>query len=311
MRAEPSPLHSQLCPQNHAQNDIRINNYTFFGNFFHAVNILNTIIYVTTVIIFASSSTTISSGISSISNGTSILDSEWLKDGFCVTNKEMPYWTTHDLCLYADTILSIILVIIYLALRNTPGMEAANNYLIWNIPSILGHGFAHGGFAKVIRDGSNSDEEDRLTRLLGGDPKDILIFFILPTLIFWAPLLKAVMNNMKLQKIIPFAFIASAAGIPLPRQFDFVYVQTVVSLAFSANELSRPKGDKTTFEYALFSFFIIFPGLIAWVECTLCSNSAMEMLGGHLIFDASIALMAGVGYLLSWLMLDIEKMKSL
>lgn len=36
---------------------------------------------------------------------TTIFDKEWLEHGFCVINQDIPYMNSHDLCLYVDTVL--------------------------------------------------------------------------------------------------------------------------------------------------------------------------------------------------------------
>merc|ERR1719266_2175012 len=85
---------------------------------------------------------------------TSIFDPLWKTDGFCVSNKDVPYWNSHDLCLYVDTVLAVVLGVLYYILHKTPGMEIANDYTFFNIPAILAHGLGHGGIGKAIRDAS-------------------------------------------------------------------------------------------------------------------------------------------------------------
>ena len=40
--------------------------------------------------------------------GSTFFDEEWVRHGFCVSNPEVPYWNSHDLCLYGDTMLVAI-----------------------------------------------------------------------------------------------------------------------------------------------------------------------------------------------------------
>lgn len=81
-----------------------------------------------------------------------------------------PYWNSHDMCLYVDTIMAAVVGVLYFALKKSPGMDSgtlssvlcffdiswlesyslfsfvrtANMLVKGNILGILGHGIAHG-----------------------------------------------------------------------------------------------------------------------------------------------------------------------
>merc|ERR1712154_364990 len=84
----------------------------------------------------------------------------WRRDGFCVSNPTTPYWTSHDLCLYADTIGTAICGLIYFLLHKEEGMKAANDLVFFNLLGILAHGFGHGGIGARMRDENFSQRHE-------------------------------------------------------------------------------------------------------------------------------------------------------
>merc|ERR1719215_259494 len=73
-----------------------------------------------------------------------------------------------------------------------------------------------------------------------------------------------------------------------PSRFGFTYVQTVLLLLFSTNQLLLPAEEKGR-SYALFGIIVSFPvSLVGWVESTQCSVFVKDYLYGHLVYDAYI-----------------------
>lgn len=269
------------------------------GDATYALSLLNTTAFIASVLLFAKPNASIS-----------LFDEEWLKDGFCVTNPNVPYWNSHDLCLYADTVLALILAGLYYALHKYPGMKYANALVFWGIPGIIGHGLGHGGIGKAMREDSIPMEpEDMLAKIMEGNAMEIAKLFLLPTLIFWVPLMKAAMSNVSLPKVVPLCIAASFVNLLFPRQFGFTYVQTVLMIAHSLNQLARPAVEKQ-FEYALYACLVSVPVvLVGWMESTQCDNFVMD-LGGHLLYDAYIPVSMIVFYIACFLRLKGEKVKS-
>ena len=41
---------------------------------------------------------------------TSVFDKSFIEDGFCISNKDLsPYWQSHMLCFYGDTVMAAII----------------------------------------------------------------------------------------------------------------------------------------------------------------------------------------------------------
>lgn len=214
-------------------------------------------------------------------NDSKIFDPVWQPNGFCVTNKDVPYWSSHDLCLYFDTAASIVVGILYWALKDSPGMDAANEVVKFNIPGIFFHGVAHGAIAKAMRDGITPDPDvpqfgfEVLSKLSILE----IIFRMTPLVVFWVFLLKATMPKASLYVIIQMTAASMFFGFFTPRKFDFTYVQTVLLMVFSLSQLMRPSKEKDI-TYALYPLFVGPIGVVAWIESTLCSKGVIDI-GGH------------------------------
>merc|ERR1712110_828587 len=42
-----------------------------------------------------------------------IVDEYWKRDGFCIKDADVSYWSSFDTCLYVDVLLSMILMAMY------------------------------------------------------------------------------------------------------------------------------------------------------------------------------------------------------
>lgn len=269
----------------HSSNDgvVPQKHYAQIGNVAYALNAANTLLFCGMVIFFK--------------NSTSIFDATWAKDGFCVSNATIPYWTSHDLCLYADIVGAAICGLSYLLLHKKEGMEKANGFVYHNLLGILFHGFAHGMVGAAMRGEKYSQEvssdQPYLFSLLENESWMIVIQKVLLSdtvgfWLFWIFLLKAAMKDTGFVGIIPLSFLSYIGSLGVRPSFGFTYTQTVLLIAFAVNQLNLPKHDKG-FEYVVYGLFSLPVGLIGWAESTICSSTIIHY-GGHLLYDAYIPL---------------------
>lgn len=266
-----------------------MSSFATLGDSAHWISMANTLLYAVAVVSF--------------SQQTAIFDADWATNGFCITNRDSPYWTSHDWCLYVDTILSAVFGIIFLSLRKTPGMEVANHLVQNNIVGILGHGIGHAMIARGIRNDDVSNNDLTLLEILEQNDDanlKMILSYGIPLLLFWLSLLKASLPDMSLPKIALLAIVVQAAQIYAPMQFQFTYVQTILLLAFSINQLTRPlQSHKQTFAYAMYPAMVALPlTFVGWLESTQCQSTIVQFLHGHVMYDAFIPL-SSIAYYLS------------
>lgn len=255
-----------------------------FGDNVHILVVANTFLFAIAVVVY---------------NSSDIFDSLWRPDGFCVSNKNVPYWNSHDLCLYFDTIGAIVIGFTYYMMKDKPGMEPANEMIKFNIFGIFAHGLGHGVISKALRDGAVPEVDgDRLQEIFNS-PTNELLTSSGGIVLFWLGLLKATMPKSSFKVYAPLSLIATVLNILVPERFGFTFVQTVLLLSFSINQLMRPSQEKT-FEYALYPLITGLPlSFIGWFESTQCSKFVINI-GGHLIYDAYIPVSMMCFYLICW-----------
>ena len=230
-------------------------------------------------------------------------DASWKRDGFCVAHAEVEYWNSHDVCLYVDVAMSALLGLVYLALKKTPGMEEANTVLFTSIPGILGHGIGHGAVGKQIRElgmDAVSAGNMTLTSFLSDNTSMEIAKMFGFFLVFWAGLLKASMNNIKTKYLIPCILVSMVGQTLVPGNFGFTYVQTILLLAFSINQMLRPSSEKD-YLYATYPLFVGLPlTFVGWMESTQCSNFVRDYMYGHVVYDAFIPIAILTWYLVCY-----------
>ena len=238
-------------------------------------------------------------------NESKIFDKVWRPDGFCISNKSVPHFNSHDLCLYFDTIGAIAAGMIYYFFNDTAGMGDANELVKNNIFGIFAHGLGHGQLSHAmiqtsVMTHSQSQSLEDVFDIIANASLMGLIQQFGPVLFFWTFLLKASMPNESYRKVVgPLAVIASVLQIIVPPQFGFTYVQTVLLFAFSFKQLMRPDVEKNEI-YARYPIYVGCPlSVIAWIESTQCTNFVMGM-GGHLIYDAYIVISMIYFYIVCW-----------
>lgn len=257
--------------------------YAQIGNATYVASLVNTIAYCAAVVFFKDST---------------IFDKTWSIDGFCIANKEVPFWSSHDLCLYADVVLAGLFSVVYYFLHKEKGMEAANDLVFYNIFGVIAHGFGHGGLGAALRDTEvSANMEDDISYFSTVHTKESWVavvqelFFskFVIFLFFWVFLLKAAMRQTPLNGIFGLSILSYLGSLFTAPSFGFTYTQTILLIAFCVNQLLRPVEDKG-FAYYIYGLFVSLPlGVVGWLESTMCSSTVIHM-GGHLIYDAYIPL---------------------
>jgi hypothetical protein len=288
--------------------------YATIGDIANIACIASTLVYALAVVIESATSSSSSSFSSSSSNSTSssfsLFDEAWKRDGFCVTNGDVPYQTSHDLCLYVDSILVSLFGLLYYAnLLPTLPKEGSmtkdvKQLFQLNLVATAAHGLAHGGIAAAIRDGTVAahDQSSIGMEWLNGSSNSFatlsiqeLFIKLLPNLIFWLAFLKVILPNVNHVYIFLGIWPIQLIQVFVPTQLSFVFVQTVILLLFSVNQLLRPKHEKegnssgsggSGFAYASMPIITSIPTtLIGWMESTMCSTLVRDTFYGHLLYD--------------------------
>merc|ERR1712196_760719 len=87
--------------------------YKIAGDIINVSVLVSSIVYASTVVYFTSSRP---------SDYNNIIDDEWKKDGFCIANMDVPYWSSFDTCVYVDLGFSFVLYLLYRSWKDIPGM---------------------------------------------------------------------------------------------------------------------------------------------------------------------------------------------
>jgi len=233
-----------------------------------------------------------------------IFDREWKEQGFCVANSNIPYWNSHDVCFYTDVALAALLAICFLMNRNMPGMELCNRLMGTNILGIIGHGIGHGMSGYMMRK-IKVEESPEVAAEIENTLSDHLI-----SIVFWTSLLKASMPNAGVATLLTATVGAILMQKPLPDNVQFTYVQTVLMIAFSVNQLLRPRHEKDL-PYVLYSVLVSLPvSFIGWMESMFCSTFVKDLLYGHVAYDAYIPLAILVWYTLCLYVVSVQGPKA-
>jgi len=247
------------------------------------------------------------------SDSTSIFDESWRRDGFCVSNSQLLYWNSHDVCLYFDVAAGLCLATLYywmtqLAQRrqkspsnDNNGMDGPNEVLLSNCVGIVAHGVAHGAIAVRMRAGTITPETMAMTpyeKLLEMTTFRDRALDVLPDAVFWIALLKAGSPNLKNYQVLAMAAACLYANtVYVPRLFGFTFVQLALMVAFAINQLMRPIEQKKTWHYASYPVMVGFPlTVVGWIESTQCDKFVKDRLYGHLVYDAYIPLSIATWY---------------
>mmetsp|Transcript_11817 Transcript_11817/g.21842 ORF Transcript_11817/g.21842 Transcript_11817/m.21842 type:complete len:294 (+) Transcript_11817:138-1019(+) len=252
------------------------------GDIVYGVTLLNTLVFCVCVMFFK--------------DNTSLFDSVWAKDGFCISNPTVPFWSSHDLCLYADLFLAAVCGVAYFILHNVEGMKPANDFVFIGIFGVVAHGLGHGGLGAILRDEKQQEILDLDVPFLSAiydKPWAAFLWELFSVqgsyLIFWLFLLKASMPQTSMRVTLPLSVVSWLSALSVKPSFQFTFVQTILLIAFSLNQLCRKKEDKG-FAYSLYGLIVSFPlVIVGWIESTMCSSTIIHV-GGHLCYDAYIPL---------------------
>ena len=249
-------------------------------------------------------------------------DPLWKDQGFCVMNPDVPYWSSHDLCLYADTFLAAVSYAVYLLLRNEKGMKPANDMIKSNILGVFGHGIGHGAIAAGLRkemvETAATNATNNSTAAVAGvaaltlwetlESNSVLetLQQWIPLMVFWLFMMKAAMPKGSNSAVACVALASAVCQLGFPLHFGFTYVQSVLFIVFHFNEIWNKDREEKGFEHVLYPILVGIPvGIIGWIESTLCSKGYI-LLGGHLIYDAYIPLSVLFFYMICWVRATIQ-----
>lgn len=235
--------------------------------------------------------------------GASVFDEDWVRHGFCVYQKDVPHFNSHDLCLYCDVVLVAIGLLVWRSLRGLPGrsMKYADETMLFGLLGHLGHGVAHGVIGAKYRsdEGVGTTQVTGLERLMMEEDVQMAVAkSAVMTIALWFGLLKGIMARVPNAKVAIAAIVAYAGGLFVIDALSFTYVQAVLAVAFVSTQLTLPREEKD-YVYAAFAASSVPVSIVPWIESTACQNVAMK-LGGHLIYDVSIPTTLIAAYYASW-----------
>ncbi|KAL9183616.1 hypothetical protein ACHAXT_004472 [Thalassiosira profunda] len=277
--------------------------YRWRGDLVYGATLLNTVAFMAAVLFCKDSA-------------SNIFDAAWAKEGFCVANATIPYWSSHDLCLYADLFLAGVCGVVYYLLRDNEGMQAANHFVLPNILGVAAHGLGHGGIGAGLRDEKERERTDldlSFYETIGDKDTSTILYQLIVDqglfFIFWLLLLKAAMPESPMKRtVLPLSIVSWISTLCTKPSFQFTSVQTILQIAFALNQLCRPKEDKG-YAYFLYGAFVAFPlGIVGWLESILCSSTIIH-LGGHLCYDAFIPVSMLAFYLTAYVNRGLETAK--
>lgn len=264
--------------------------YVSIGNFGYFATLVSSALFALMVVSYAANP-----------SSNFLFDDEWKQEGFCVTNRKVEYWNSHDVCLYADLFCAPILLLLYLVFRKTPGLERASKMIQANVVGVALHGMGHGQVGAVYR----QQVEETVRELRVSIPERLANDGIVTVagqealgLAFWLGLLFASMPESSKKLIAGLAVVTQLCQGMLPVHFGFTYVQSVLMLANCLDQLNLPSKEKAQFWYATNPWMVGLPvTLIGWMESTNCTAFVRDNLYGHVVYDGYICVSLMVWYI--------------
>jgi hypothetical protein len=232
----------------------------------------------------------------------SVFDPAWSMYGFCITDPQSLFWSSHFMCLYFDTAATIVMgVIYYFYIYKRPTVVASiteyiNNMYIKAIPGVLLHGVAHGGLGVQLH---GSLQGIALVSVAHHPANPLLVIL----LVFWFFLLRTALPESSVVVVAFAAVVAFAFQVLyVPLIFSFTYVQTVILILMSSEQLLLPASRKqNNLAYSLYPWLVAFPlSLVAWMESTQCTAFVRAYFYGHTIYDAYIPTSVVAWYFISY-----------
>ena len=195
-------------------------------------------------------------------------------------------------------------------------MKSANELTFYNLFGVIAHGLGHGAVAANLRDENLKQYAEDDISYLEALSDHTWYEFILRLFydqwaywIFWVLLLKATMPQSSMKAILSLSVVSWLSSQRNKPSFQFTHVQTILLLAFTLNQLCRPRADKD-FAYYMYGLLVSFPlGIVGWIESIMCSSTVIHY-GGHVLYDAYIPISSLVFYLMCYFHREPEMVKS-
>ncbi len=210
-----------------------------------------------------------------------LFDSNWLENGFCVSNPDTFWLNSHLLSFYADTIFAMIIAYLFFVQpKDAPPIQKA--LLSGAIMGVFGHGLGH---LNLGFDPKGIDLRFRPNELIPSVQITLINIFALGSIF------KSVMPLASNQRIALTSLI-STIGFTLlniePKK-NFVYAQAVIYIFNALHMLFLSKEHKETASYMIFPFLNLPVLVVGIMESTGC-DLYLKYVGGHAVFDSTIAL---------------------
>lgn len=204
--------------------------------------------------------------------GNKIISSSVLADGFCISNKESVWWSSHAWCFYLDTFFCLMLYMCKIDGIKHKLPATIIEPVQLNILAHFGHGVGH----------------FLISHVFAGSKHNIIRYEnILWLPIFWYGFIRAIHSTLSLKKHISMSIFISSVQLFVPIQFGFTYVQTILLLLSAMNELCRKREEKDIY-YHLKACIVNAPiGVAGWIEAYTCDIFLIHM-GGHIWYDCTI-----------------------
>ena len=169
--------------------------------------------------------------------GSNIFDQEWLEHGFCVINQDIPYMNSHDLCLYVDTVLVALGLLMHHKLKGNidhQAMKSSDDLLLFNMLGHLGHGIAHGFIgAEFRKEGFEGAQHGTyMERAERGDEGSMIEMMIKAIALFgfWCGLLKGVAPSLSTKQLMLLSLLVGYVHLHVPSILIFGYVNAVLTV---------------------------------------------------------------------------------
>ena len=248
--------------------------YVRYGNIFNVCVLSLSMLYTTCVVIYTQ-------------NGrTGVLDDEWKVEGFCIQNRTIPYWSSHETSTYVDFIFCAILGFLYYNWHTLKGMEFVNQFIPMGIVGTIGHGVAHWIIAIKMRQKDMNDSDEQHIIIANEETHLQTILFCT---FFWFPLLKASIPKSSVYHAYILAIaVAYVQRNYLAEVYGFTYIQTILSISAHVSQLVLSTKEKNCRCYMTMPIIAALPAvIISILEATSC-NMFFKSMGGHVWFDACI-----------------------
>lgn len=210
-----------------------------------------------------------------------VFDANWLQHGFCVSNPESIWWNSHTLSFYADTAFAAAIAYLYcIQPKQVPPIQKA--LLSGAIMGVLGHGLGH---LHLGLDPTGMD-----LRFYTHDLQSSLKVALV-NIFGFGTIFKGTMPLASIKKLAITAFLATIGFtvLDIEPKLNFVYAQAVIYISNAIHMLFLSAEHKGTASYMLFPYLNLPVLVVGVIESTGC-QSFLESIGGHAVFDSSIAI---------------------